>query len=257
MTDKLNLDILPSYCYSAFKIFAEGEKHVIRYCEEDVLIIMLSGTLYFTEDKIPVTLTKGQYYIQKHGLFQEGVIPSSDARYYFVHFHGNFTECINSLPLRGEAYFSEAFEGFERLDFLQVIKASAVEKNAEFYRILSKLKTEGDSGQNKKIVLQIITLITENLQKSYSLEDLSSYCGYSKNYLIRVFKQETGQTPFTYITGLRLHHAKTLLTDSDLLIGEIGERCGFGSYINFYKAFAGQFGEAPETWRRRMRGLKN
>lgn len=255
MSCHLNLDQLPLFCYSAFKYFTEGEKHVTRYCEQDVLILMISGTLYFSENGSPVSLSKGQYYIQKSGLFQEGIIPSSDAVYYFVHFHGNFSKSKNGLPLSGKAYFTGTYDGFEKLNFMQRTGASEVEKNAEFYHILSRLKSESEVTQNRKIVLQTISLITEDYQKIYTLEQLAAFCGFSKNYLIRVFKQETGQTPFSYITGLRLQEAKKLLTNSDMPIGEISEKCGFGSYINFYKAFTSQNEITPEKWRRQTRGL--
>jgi len=105
------------------------------------------------------------------------------------------------------------------------------------------------------MILQIISLITEDYQKIYSLEQLSSLCGYSKNYLIRIFKEETGLTPFAYISNLRLNSAKTLLANSDISINEISDRCGFGSYNNFYKTFVKQLHTTPDKWRKENRGL--
>ena len=87
----LELDQHPIYVASSFKHFLPGEKHVTRICSEDVLIIMLHGTLYFNEDGKPVQVSKGQYYIQRRGLYQEGIIPSSDARYYYIHFIGSYS----------------------------------------------------------------------------------------------------------------------------------------------------------------------
>lgn len=255
MSQMLNLDVLPSYSYSAFKIFKEGEKHITRYCEEDVLILMLEGILHFEEDRIPIALTKGQYYIQKRRLFQEGILPSSDARYYYIHFYGNFSESKNALPICGSAFFTENYDGFEKLDFLQRTSACAVEKNAEFYRILTKIKSECAVSQNRRIVLQVISMITQDYRKTYTLEELAVRCGYSKNYLIHIFRQETGQTPFSFIAALRLKEAKRLLTDSNLPIGEISERCGFGNYINFYKSFRTAEKTSPENWRKLSRGL--
>lgn len=251
----LDMNQLPIYYYSNFKYFIEGEKHVTRICQEDVLIIMLDGTLYFNEDHNPVRVTKGHYYIQKRGLYQDGIIPSSDARYYYVHFRGNYGDTSKPLPLAGNSYFTESYDGFERLNFLQNTEASQVEKLAEFYRILAKLQVGGGISRNQKIILPVISLITEDYQKIYSLEELASICGYSKNYLIRIFKEETGQTPFAYITNLRLKEATTLLANSDMSINEISSRCGFGSYINFYKSFTKQLNATPDMWRKQNRGL--
>jgi len=251
----LDLEQHPIYVLSHFKCFLPNEKHVTRICSEDVLIIMLDGTLYFNEDGKSVQVTKGQYYIQRRGLYQEGIVPSSDARYYYIHFIGNYSYTKKALPLSGNAFFTEFFDGFERLDFLQNTDASQVEKLAEFYRILTKIKDGNGISKNKKIILQIISLITEDYQKIYSLEQLASICGYSKNYLIRIFKEETGLTPFAYISKLRLKSAKTLLANSDMSIHEISDRCGFGSYNNFYKSFVKHLHTTPDIWRKENRGL--
>lgn len=254
MTYGLDLERLPKYRLSALKQFEEGEKHVARTCEDDVLILMLAGTLYFLEDGRAVELERGQYYIQKHGLFQEGVVPSSSARYYYIHFEGSFCEGENVLPLAGSSPFTEEFEGFRQLDFYQNSGASKVEQNAEFYRILSRLKAGGEMTLNRKCVLKVVSMITEDLERPYSLEELASACGYSKNHLIYMFKEETGQTPFAYIMGIRLKAAETLLTDSELSIAQISQKCGFGNYINFYKAFRKSQGLPPDMWRRQQRG---
>lgn len=250
----LDLERLPEYRFSAFKKFEEGEKHVTRICQEDVLILMLAGTLYFQEDGRAVEVTEGQYYIQRHGLFQEGILPSSGAKYYYIHFCGVFCERGDGLPLSGSSHFTEGDEGFRRLEFFRNVSASKVEQNGEFYRILAQLKGSREMTVSRKCVLKVISLVTGEMERPYSLEQLASACGYSKNHLIHMFKEETGQTPFAYLTGLRINEARVLLANSDMAIGQISQKCGFGSYINFYKAFVKCCGLPPEEWRRQKRG---
>ena len=251
----LDMDNLPEYCNSGFFRFRKGQKHTTRICPYDVCVIMLEGTLYFNEDGKPVQVSKGEYYIQKSGLFQEGVIPSSDAFYYYIHFHGKYADSKNAVPISGHSYFRKNYEGFERLNLLQNMEASQVEKVAEFYRILAKLKEGSTGSRNKEILLQIVSLITEDYRKDFSLEELASLCGYSKNHLIRIFKEETGQTPFAYITNLRMNYACKLLENSTMTINEISECSGFGNYINFYKSFKKHMHMTPEEWRRSNSGL--
>lgn len=251
----LNINQLPEYCYSGFKTFVSGEKHITRICEEDVLIMMFDGELYFNEDGKSVEVMNGQYYIQKAGLLQEGLIASDNARYYYIHFHGNFCDDTSTLPLSGNSSLLENFEGFRTLELLQHTAASRVEKSAEFFWILSKLKAEGEISRNRKCVLKVISWITEDYEKIYTLEELATRCGYSKNHFIRIFKEETWLTPFSYILNLRINAAKTLLANSDRPIAEISQKCGFGSYINFYKAFTRREGITPEQWRRVNRGV--
>ena len=110
----------------------------------------------------------------------------------------------------------------------------------------------------KKTTIVCVILILIGLAGTLaflSLEELAAFCGYSKNHLIRIFKEETGQTPFAYITNLRMSYACKLLENSTMTINEISENSGFGNYINFYKAFKKQLCMTPEEWRRSNSGL--
>lgn len=72
--------------------FQPGEKHVTRICSEDVLLLVFSGVLRFVEDGVPVEVHGGEYYIQKRGLLQQGVVPSDCPVYYYVHFSGTWSD---------------------------------------------------------------------------------------------------------------------------------------------------------------------
>ena len=76
MEDYLSSQTLPRFLFSHDRVFQPGEKHVTRICSEDVLLLMFSGVLRFVEDGVPVEVHGGEYYIQKRGLLQQGVVPS-------------------------------------------------------------------------------------------------------------------------------------------------------------------------------------
>lgn len=256
MSYGLDMNNLPSFIYSSFYRYSDNEKHITRYYPDDVLLIMLEGTCYFKEDGHPVKISKGQYYIQKRNLFQEGTLPCSNAYYYFITFAGYYNENQKTLPILGTSHMTEACTSFEQLDFLQKTNASQIELNAEFYRILIKLKKELSISHNQKITTQIIELITADLRKNYSLDELAAIFGYSKNYLIQIFKKEIGQTPFSYIQNIRLQNARQLLENSDMPVQLISDQCGFGSYVNFYKAFIKQYQASPDAYRKSSRELQ-
>ena len=72
MSEYLSSEKLPQFLFSHDRAFQPGEKHVTRVCPEDVLLLMFSGVLRFTEDGVPVEVRGGEYYIQKRGLSQQG-----------------------------------------------------------------------------------------------------------------------------------------------------------------------------------------
>ncbi len=101
VSDNTLYNSLPVYQFSDFRQFYEGEYHINRVCANNVLILMFSGTLHFTEDGIPVSVSENEYYIQKAGLLQEGTIPIELPYYYFIHFDGDFDEELYNIPIRG------------------------------------------------------------------------------------------------------------------------------------------------------------
>ena len=91
MSEYLSSEKLPQLLFSHDRSFQPGEKHVTRVCPEDVLLLMFSGVLRFTEDGVPVEVRGGEYYIQKRGLSQQGQVPSDCPVYYYVHFLGHWS----------------------------------------------------------------------------------------------------------------------------------------------------------------------
>ncbi len=252
MEHMLSLEVIPEYNYASFRFFEEHEKHMTRVVTKDVLLLVFSGELKFVEDGVPVTVSAGEYYIQRKGLYHTATEESNMPKYYFIHFTGEFDTGGQGLPIRGNADFSELFPLFKKLDALRMSRASLIEKTAVFLEILSCLKKQNDRTGKNTVVLKVITMVSEDMQKPFLLDEIAEKCGYSKNHVINVFKKETGKTPYAYITELRISMAKRLLLNSESSLAQIGVECGFGDYINFYKAFVKAVGEAPLAWKHRM-----
>jgi len=251
MEHALSLDSIPEYNYASFRFFEENEKHMTRIPQKDVLLLVFSGELKFIEDGIPITVSAGEYYIQRRGLFQTATEASNMPRYYFIHFTGEFDCGKQQLPIRGKVDFAEIFPQLKKLDTLRMSGASNLEKAAVFLEILSLLKRQNDRTGKNSVVLKVVSMVSEDMQKPFSLDDIAKKCGYSKNHVINVFKKETGKTPYAYITDVRIAMAKRLLLNSESSLAQIGIECGFGDYINFYKAFVKSVGEAPLAWKNR------
>lgn len=255
MKNGLNLDAMPVYNTSAFKHFLPGEKHITRTFPEDVLIVMLDGELHFNEDSRPITVTGGQFYIQQRGLLQEGIIPSSTAKYYYIHFMGSYTTGRHVLPIAGPADLAKLSPLLSRLERLHLNSASSVEKNAVFYEILILLNESFSNTPSNRLVSKVISILSEDLKRTYSLDELSQLCNYSKNHIINVFKKEIGCTPYAYTIALRINAAKKLLATSDMSIADISEECGFQNYVNMYREFMKHSGCSPTDWRKKKRNL--
>lgn len=72
--------------------------------------------------------------------------------------------------------------------------------------------------------------------------------------LSRALVEVTGRTTKELITDRRMLEAARLLRFSEMSVGEIAYRAGYGDQLYFSRAFKRQFGEAPSAYRERLRG---
>lgn len=101
-----------------------------------------------------------------------------------------------------------------------------------------------------------ISFVIQNMHKEYwqdtSLETYAAMCNMSKYHFLRTFKAITGQAPLTYRNEIRLAHARELLEDRMLTIGEVAERSGYTSPNYFCDAFKKKLGISPQQYRRQQ-----
>lgn len=112
-----------------------------------------------------------------------------------------------------------------------------------------------DNPRQRRHVARIRQYILEHLGYSINLNDLAAEINRNPSYISYIFKQETGQSLFNYITQERIKHAKHLLKNTDLKILDIARACGYEDPSYFSQVFkkhtgitAGEFrkGEGKE-----------
>lgn len=246
----LSLDRPISCTFSSFRYFEKGERHQERVFSEDVLVMVFDGALRFCENGVPVEVNAGEYYIQRRGMKHDGTVPCDKPSYYYIHFLGEFSDSGNILPLRGKVDFVELFPIFKKLDELFFKGATYVEKMSVVYKVFAALNKQARGGGHSAVVAKVLSIVSSDIKKPFSLTEVADACGYNKNHIINIFKKETGKTPYAYITDMRIEMAKNLLLNSDASLSAISNECGFGEYVNLYKAFAKSVGCAPLTWKK-------
>lgn len=248
--NNLSLDILPEYKFSSFRYFQKHEKHVTRFCPDDVLVLMINGTLRLHENGVPIEIRKGEYFIERRDFFQEGIEESDEPQYYYIHFFGDFSPSKRELPIRGTANISALIPLFHEMDLLNAASAPKVAIVSVFYQILYELsKTQAPSLQ-QKLIQNVLSYVLQNFEHPVSMNEISSAVGYCKNHITNVFQKETGMSPQAYITDYRINSAKQLLLNTTYSLEQISRECGFGTYINFYKSFIKKENISPSEWKR-------
>lgn len=102
-------------------------------------------------------------------------------------------------------------------------------------------------------VKKIKTYIQCHYSKITSVVEIAEHVNLNPTYMERLFKKNTGNTVWQYLTGLRLEAAKNLLANSDINIGEIDSVIGMGSRQSFYIQFKKKYGISPSDYRQTHR----
>jgi AraC family transcriptional regulator len=75
--------------------------------------------------------------------------------------------------------------------------------------------------------------------------------GYSPFHFSRLFRRQTGQSPWQYVLDRKVEHAKELLLSTTMSVKEIAAELGFPNQDYFAKMFRKRCGAAPTVYRGR------
>ena len=94
--------------------------------------------------------------------------------------------------------------------------------------------------------------LQEHLKEEISLSVLAEEFHLNPQYISQLFKNEIGVNFLTYLTNIRLEHAKKLLISTSLPIAEVSEQSGYGDYRVFTKVFKKNEGITPSQDRKAL-----
>lgn len=100
-------------------------------------------------------------------------------------------------------------------------------------------------------VMRALTFMDQELARIQSLREICEYSAASTAQLNRLFRQELGHSVWDFLLQKRLRRASTMLQESDLTIGAIIQKCGFGTRKNFDRQFRKSFDCTPVQFRSR------
>ncbi|MEU8203518.1 helix-turn-helix domain-containing protein [Streptosporangium sp. NPDC049046] len=100
---------------------------------------------------------------------------------------------------------------------------------------------------------QALSWIEANAHRDVALADIAAVAGMSVRTLTRRFKDETGQSPMQWVSGVRIRHAQELLETTDHTIDRIAAQTGFPTTSNFRSQFGQVLGVTPGAYRKVFR----
>ena len=117
--------------------------------------------------------------------------------------------------------------------------------------VMAKLEKEPDvptDEQTERIDL-VKAYVEQHIRERITVKDLAELVHVNEQYLMRIFKKETGKSVVEYITEQRMFMASDLLRNTDLSINFIADCVGCENYSYFTKLFKKYTDLTPREYR--------
>ncbi len=114
-----------------------------------------------------------------------------------------------------------------------------------------RLGAESDNaGGGRALIEQCVEHIRRHYAEPLTVDGMLADIPVSRSWFMRLFRQYMGVTPYSYLLSYRITQAKELLVLTDLPVGDIAQRVGFGSESNFSCRFSAMTGQSPLAYRK-------
>ena len=98
-----------------------------------------------------------------------------------------------------------------------------------------------------------ISYLENNYFMEMDISSLASRLGFSRAYFSSMFSQKTGESPYRYLTKIRIEKAKEFLTNYSYTVENVASLVGFSSLQRFSDAFKAHTGKSPLQYRKTNR----
>ncbi|MGN0447673.1 MAG: AraC family transcriptional regulator [Acutalibacteraceae bacterium] len=251
------------YPISAGHYFCVKGYHLIRENFDSVLIThILEGTFTYIKDGNPVTAHTGDTVIldcfKPHEYYTDNSFESI-----WVHISGGnsfelFKEIErsigNTVKCKDTPHVKKLL--FRLFDCICQKKiATELDMSLDIYKLFTELlnphspKAKGESSYEESIQ-DVKKYISDNLNENLTVSKLAKKVSMSSSHFSRIFKQQTGFSPYDYVLLSRLNRAKYLLLETDMSIAAIAYDIGFNSESNFIYFFSENEGISPGKFRK-------
>lgn len=119
-----------------------------------------------------------------------------------------------------------------------------------------KTETPEEEGQNTQagnfIVSTALSFMEEHYAEKLQLSDVAEHVYVSPWHLSKLINNVRGESFSEVMNGIRIRHAKELLKDPRLRIGDISEQVGFQDTAHFSRVFKKVAGMSPNDYRKTL-----
>lgn len=122
---------------------------------------------------------------------------------------------------------------------------------SRFYALVDGLMTCTDERvQDYYPIRKGVDALCAEWDKNERISRYAELCGISESYFHMLFKKWSGLSPVDYRNRLRISHAKSILQNSSMSVGEVSAAVGFDDRFYFSRVFKALTGVSPQKYRK-------
>ncbi len=244
---------------------AEGFFHADRILPFHVLIYVLEGMIYVTEDGQDYAVGPGEMLFLKSGLrhFGKRQIPRG-TRWYYVHFSlfqpeqgVEMNELHHlSLPKQLSGLAGSGLEA-ELAAFVEACRSrddtARWYLNQQLFVLLSHIAHFRRQKTVPELADRLAHYLSLHIHEPFCAAELEKVFFLSYKHMAAVFRKNRSQTMQGYHHRLRMEEGARLLRETLMPVGEISEKLGFSDQLYFSRCFHRFAGLSPTAYRRQAR----
>lgn len=140
-------------------------------------------------------------------------------------------------------------------DFFDISKY-ALKPMIRKYKLCKIMKTiidiySNNSG-NFSLLRQAVKYIEEHYAENFKISFIAEKFNMSESYFRKLFKDFTGLSPVEYRNGLRVEHAKELLSRNAVSVSEVARAVGIEDQFYFSRIFKESKGISPIQYKKKL-----
>lgn len=163
--------------------------------------------------------------------------------------------CGKHLRNKIQKYFAEIYKERQSHKCGYELRIKSIVMNIWRLCLLEgERRAEVDIPKASEEIKKAIEYIRKEFAGRLSLSDIANQANMSKGYFCKKFFEMAHMTPFEYLVKIRIENSREMLRETNLSIGEIGEKCGFFDFSYFSKMFRKHTGMTPMQYRKSAKG---
>lgn len=225
----------------------KGRSITISSRRSACFIITISGKIRFTfAGGVYETTPEKALYIQENASYKNECIETADSLVF------NFKADLSKpIPLTAPPKSSSlsAFYNMSRAFPGNCISDRSI-LLSEIYLLASFLFSEIDGEKTAEVIVRNAVKYMYDVysRPEIKIKDIADYVHVSEIYIYKLFKAKYNETPFHYLTKIRMEQASFLLQNG-FSINQTAENVGYASIYSFSRAYKQFYGVSPSAAR--------